>query len=145
MDNQKSRKLGLVGTGLGLLALGIAVFHFFFGPIEPPPPIESVVAETTVKLKEALTVKLRGGEYKAPPSERAFGPDKAIEYSVIVLGFVAVVFGVIGFVQREEWRPSGMALALGGGAIAFQFAIAVVGAILAIILIGFILSTLNIG
>lgn len=144
-DQTKTRRLGLIGTVLGLVALGVAVFHFFFGPIEPPPPIENVVAETTIKLKEAITLKLQGREYEAPVQGKALGPDKMVEYSVIILGFVAIVLGVIGFVQREEWRPSGMALVLGSGAIAFQFAVVVVGALLAVILIGFILSTLNIG
>ena len=88
MNNQaKSSKLGLIGTVIGLVALGIAVFHFFFGPIESPPPIENVVAETTAKLKEAITTKLQGGEYEAPGQEKKLGPDKIVEYLTITLGF----------------------------------------------------------
>lgn len=140
----KPRRLGLIGTLIGLLALGVAIFHFFFGPLEPPPPLETVVAETTVKLKNALAATLEGKEYVAPAQESKRGLDKLVDNAVIVLGFFALALGVIGFVQREEWRASTMAVALGGGAIAFQFAVVVVGVILAIILIGFILSAVNI-
>ena len=142
-NHARSSKLGLIGTVIGLVALGIAVFHFFFGPLESPPPIENVVAETTAKLKEAITTKLQGGEYEAPVQEKKLGPDKMVEYLTITLGFVAIVFGVISFVQREEWRPSAMAFALGVGAITFQYAVALVGAILIIIVIGFIVSMLS--
>lgn len=139
----KPRRLGLIGTIIGLLALGIAMFHFFFGPIEQPPALETVVAETTLNLKNALTATLEGKEYVAPSRQTQRGMDKLVDNGVIVLGFFALALGVIGFVQREEWRASSMALALGSGAIAFQFAVAVVGAILAIILIGFIISSLD--
>lgn len=141
----KPRRLGLIGTLIGLAALAMATFHFFFGPIEPPPPLETVVAETTLKLKNALAATLEGKEYVAPAQNSQRGMDKLVDNAVIVLGFIALALGVIGFVQREEWRASGMALVLGGGAIAFQFAVVVVVAILAIILIGFILSALNLG
>ena len=140
----KAHRFGLIGTLIGLLALGAAIFHFFFGPIEAPPPLEAVVAETTANLKNALTATLEGKEYVAPARETKRGLDKLVDNGVIVLDFIAVAFGVIGFVQREEWRASLMALTLGSGAIAFQFAVVVVGAILAIMLIGFILSALDI-
>jgi hypothetical protein len=140
----QARGLGFFGTLLGLLALAAAVFHFFFGPIEPPPPLENVVAETATRLKDALAASLDGREYKAPPKPTHYGIDKLIDHSVIVVGFFAVALGVLGFVQHETWRPSGAALVLGSAAIAFQFAVAIVATVLGVILIVLILNSLDI-
>ena len=144
VDTRSSREaLGIIGTVIGLAALGVAIFHFFLGPIEPPRPLGAVVAEIASELKDAVAAKLEGREY-APESEPApVGPDRIVDTAVIALGFIALAFGVVGFVRREAWRPSGTAIALGSAAIAFQFAIVVVGAILAILLIGYILEHLN--
>lgn len=138
-ESNKPRTLGLTGTLIGLLALGLAVFHFFVGPLETPPPLESVVADQTVKIKQAITAKIKGTEHPAEPVARTVGADDMIFYAVIALGFAALTAGVLGFVQREDLRSTGAAVVLGSGAIAFQFAVVVVGAVLGAILIGFII------
>ena len=133
--------LGVVGTIVGLVALGVAIFHFFLGPIEPPPPLGEVLAEVASDLKDALAAKLQGGDPQPQPTD--FGPDRLVDALVIALGFVALALGVVGFVRREEWRPNGTAITLGSAAIAFQFAIAIVAVIVALFLVIHLLEYLN--
>ncbi len=45
-SDKKERKLGMYGTIIGLIALGVAILHFTLGPIEEPKPVESFVADT---------------------------------------------------------------------------------------------------
>ena len=139
----KHRKLGLIGTILGLIALGIAFFQFFLGPIEKPPEIEEVIAEKTIKIKEAISAKIKGQEYKSTNEEVRFGPDKIVELSVIILGFVAIVFGVMGFIQKEQLRPSCSAIALGVGAVTFQVAVVIAAAIIFVFILAIFLGSLG--
>lgn len=132
----RSRKFGLAGTWVGLVALGIAVFHFFFGPIDPQYPVEKIDTRVINKWKIAIATHT---------PDQPLGPDRLLEYSVVVLGFAAIAFGTIGFIDREEPHPSGAALALGGGTITFQFFIAIIGAVLVIFLVALILSAFECG
>ena len=136
------RRLGMAGTIIGLLALGAAVFHFFYGPLETPPPVEETVADLAVNLKNAITAKIEGETYQAPV-EASHNIDDYVRYGTIALGFIALALGVMGFVSKEEWRPSGAAIALGGAAITFQFTVYIAGAILCILLIYAVLSSLG--
>ncbi len=142
-SDKKERRLGMYGTIIGLIALGVAILHFTLGPIEEPEPVESFVADTAVKLKEAIKAKVQGKEYSPPIIESSPDADEMLYISIMVAGFIAIALGVFGFIQKEEWRPSGMALALGASAIAFQVAIAIVGAILAFIIIAALISSMG--
>ena len=62
MDARATKKgtLGMAGLVFGLFGLCAAVLHFWLGPIEPPPPIETVVAEQAVNIQKAVVAKLTG-------------------------------------------------------------------------------------
>jgi hypothetical protein len=122
------------------VALGIAVFHFFFGPIEQRPTLEEYVAEKAISVKSILASKLKGQEETLIAEDKPVGPDEIVGYSVVVLGFIAICFGVLGVLKREEWRVSSMAIGIGASALLFKFAIAVAGALLLLTLIGAFLS-----
>ena len=142
----KPRKFGLIGTIFGALALIVAISHFFLGPIEQAPTIEEFVAEKTSSISEALRAGLTGeGQAPTKIQERSFGPDQVVEASVAGLSILAIVLAVFGFIQREDLRPTGTAVLLGGAALTFQLAIAIVGAILAVIIIAAIINALGIG
>ncbi|MFT5182824.1 MAG: hypothetical protein ACI8S3_002717, partial [Alphaproteobacteria bacterium] len=61
------------------------------------------------------------------------GPDEPIEFIVIVIGLLAAVVGIVGFAKKEKRLPVTTAVALGGAAIGFQFA--VIGGIITLILL----------
>ncbi len=134
-------KLSNIGTIIGLIAIGIAVFHFFLGPIEKTPTIEEYVAEKAVSIKSAISSKLKGEEIVAASKE--IGPDRILEYIVVALGFIAICFGIFGFLKKEEWKVSSLAISMGASALIFKFAIALAGAIIFIMLLGAILGGLG--
>ncbi|PUB82725.1 MAG: hypothetical protein DBP02_13745 [gamma proteobacterium symbiont of Ctena orbiculata] len=142
-SERKGKTLGTLGTILGLIALGVGLLHFTLGPIEEPVPVESFVAETTVKIKDAISAKLMGEEYKPTTVEKSLDIDEVLYQGVMIGGFIALALGAIGFSQNEEWRPSGVAFVLGGAAITLQLSIAFVGILILFLIIAAIISSLG--
>ena len=134
---------GLVGLVVGVLALGGALAHFFVGPINPPPPLETIAAEKVVKIKESIAAKLRGEELPQTGTVRGWDADRVVETSTAMTGFLAMVLAIVSFIRREDLRVSGSAAAVGAGAVAFQFVIAALGALILVILIAAILGSLG--
>jgi hypothetical protein len=60
-----------------------------------------------------------------------------------ILGGLAVILGVSSFAKREPFRVGGGAAFRGGSAIAFQFAVIALGAIVLAILIGAVISQIG--
>lgn len=136
----------MTGLVIGVLALGGALAHFWLGPIDPPPPLEEVVAEKAAAIKDRFVAKLKGEEADAAAVEETLAEeavsdrDHRVRSVTSLLGFVALVLSVVGFVRREDLRVAGSAAALGGGAAAFQFLIVALGAILLTVLVAALLS-----
>ena len=140
----KSNKFGLFGVVFGIIALGMSLFHFWAGPITPPQPMEETIADHAVKIKKAVEAKLKGEEYKAPSSKSSrFDGDRIFDIATIAAGFLAIVLAVVSFIRHESMRVSGSAVALGGGAIAFQFFTVALGVIVFVILIAIVLNQLG--
>lgn len=142
-SKRKGKTLGVLGTVIGLIALGVGLLHMSLGPIEEPAPVESYVADVTVKIKDAISAKLKGEEYKAPITEKTIDRDQLLYQGVMIGGFIALALGAIGISLNEEWRPSGVAFVLGGAAITLQLSLAFLGALLIILIIGAIVSSLG--
>lgn len=81
------------------------------------------------------------GPFDTPPPLEQTVAEKA----VAMLAALAIVAAVGGFARGESGHAAGGALLLGATALAFQFAIAVLGALLVVFLIGVVLSQLDIG
>src|SRR5262245_54832097 len=138
-------RFALVGVVVGALAFGISIVHFFFGPIVSPPPLEEVVADKAAEVRSRVIAKLKGDEAPPPePESSRFNADNVVMGGAAVSGFVALMLGVVGFVRREDLRMTGSAAALGATAIAFQFALVALGAIvLAILIAGALIALAN--
>ncbi|MCG7984952.1 MAG: hypothetical protein JAY90_19640 [Candidatus Thiodiazotropha lotti] len=52
-SERKGKTLGTLGTILGLIAFGVGLLHFTFGPIEEPKPVESVGPYTIIHYPDA--------------------------------------------------------------------------------------------
>ena len=134
---------GLVGVVAGVIALGLALVHFWAGPFSPKPSIEEVVAEKAVKIRDSVVARLKGLQKPASVQPQGFDTDHVITTSTIVAGFLAVVLAVVSYIRREDNRVSMSAVALGGGAIALQYLAVALGAIVLAILIAAVLSKLD--
>jgi uncharacterized membrane protein len=143
MEESKST-LSFIGIGLGSIALMLAIIHFWAGPFSPQPTLEQTVAEKAASIKQATIAALKGKEAPQPQS-RSIDTDQLVGIATAILGGLAIIFGVIGFAKKEPMRVAGGAAVLGGGAIAFQFAVVALGAIVVAILVAAVLSQIGIG
>ncbi len=143
METKKSL-FSLIGIGLGSLALLMALFHFYAGPLSPQPAIEDTVAEKAVAIRDATIAALKGEEReKEMVDVSSLDLDKVMSIVTAMLGGLAIILGVIGFVRHEPLRAATGAAVLGGTAIAFQFLVVALGLIVGVILIAVILSQLG--
>ncbi|MEL7538428.1 MAG: hypothetical protein AAFZ58_10395 [Pseudomonadota bacterium] len=139
----KTSTYGMLAVVLGFLSFAAVIGHFFVGPLDPPPPLETSLADKAASIRDATVAALKGEDYEAEPTVRARTLDDYLTYSFIGLGLVAILLGVIGFVRREHLRPSVAGVALGGMAIAFQVATTLFFALLIAFLIATVLDQLD--
>lgn len=133
-----------IGIGLGSLALLMALFHFYAGPLSPQPAIEDTVAEKAVAIRDATIAALKGEEKKKETvAVSSVDLDKVMSITTAMFGGLAIILGVIGFVRHEPLRAATGAAVLGGSAIAFQFLTIALGLIALVILIAVTLSQLG--
>ncbi len=113
-------KIGIIGIIVAFLGIGIAIFQDDIrAAVEPSK--QSLSAQVVEKSKELLL-----GE------KEESGHDK-VDYAYTILGLVALVLGVISYVQKENHRVSSTAAALGIIAIAWHYVL--IGVMIAIVLI----------
>ena len=143
MEESRSA-IGFIGIAVGAVALLMAIIHFWMGPISPQPSMEKTVAEKAVAIKNATIAALKGEKIEEKVAPRNIDLDQGVRIATSVLGGLALILGVVSFAKREPLRVGGGAAFLGGVAIAFQFAVIALGAIVLAILIGAVLSQIGI-
>lgn len=141
--NDQSSKFGLTGIAIGAIALLLALVHFWAGPFSPQPTLEQTVAEKAVAIKEA-TIAALNGEEPVKIKHESMDTDNILRLVTAVLGGLAIILGVFGYAKKEPLRAAGGAAILGGSAIAFQFAVVALGAIVVAILVAAVLSQIGI-
>jgi len=144
--SEKKASLGLFGMGFGALALLLAIVHFWAGPFstEEKPSLEQTVAEKAAALKKAAIAALNGEKAQpAASTKRSVDVDRIADISAAVLAGLAIVFGVFAYATHEPMRAAVSAAVLGSGALAFQFAVVALGAIIVVILIVGVLSAMG--
>lgn len=138
-------KFGDCGIVFGGLALMLALVHFWGGPFSPQPTMETVVAEKAASLRQAAIDAFNGKSVVETTYKKKIDADSIINIVTAVLGGIALILGVVSFAQDEPIRVAGGAAILGVSAIAFQFIAMVVMIMLAILLIGVVLSSIGVG
>lgn len=142
---QDSRStIGFIGIAIGAVALLMAITHFWMGSISPQPSVEKTVAEKAVAIKNATIAALKGKKVEEEAAPRSIDADQALRIATGFLGGLAMILGVVSFARKEPLRVGGGAAFLGGAAIAFQFAVIALGAILLAILVGAVISQIGI-
>jgi hypothetical protein len=133
-----SRRLGIIGSLVGLLALIAAVLpHWVLPALYPPPPADQVIVDTGHRLKERLIARAKGVEYQAPKRETSTRDRLGGEFSTaaISLGLLAVAMAVLALVFREERLLAGVSATLGLTAIAIEISFFVLGVLFVIAII----------
>lgn len=130
-----SRRLGIIGSIVGVLALMAAVLPHWVVPIVfPPPPADKVIVDTGHRIKDRIVAKVKGVEYQAPKVEKSAGRSWSETASVtaISLGLLAILLSVLSLIFREEQLLAAVAATLGTGAIAIEISFIMMGALILI-------------
>jgi hypothetical protein len=106
--------------------------------------MEKTVAEKAVAIKNATIAAIKGEKIEEKAAPRRFDLDHGVRIATSVLGALALITGVVSFANREPLRVGGGAAFLAGAAIAFQFAVIALAAIVLAMLIGTVLSQIGI-
>jgi hypothetical protein len=137
-DAPQSRRLGMIASIAGLLALIAAVLpHWVLPVMYPPPPVDQVIVDTGHRLKERLIARAKGIEYQAPRREKSVGDrlSDGLSAAAVSLGLLAILMAVVSQFFREEKLLAGVSATLGVAAIAVEFSFIVLGALILIAII----------
>ena len=130
-----SRRLGIIGSIVGVLALMAAVLPHWVVPIVfPPPPADQVIVDTGHRIKDRVIARVKGVEYQAPKVEKSAARTwrETASVTAITLGLLAILLSVLSLIFREERLLAGVAATLGIGAIAVELSFVVIGALILI-------------
>jgi hypothetical protein len=142
--NRSAGHFGLVAVALGGVALIAAVIHFFGGPFAPQNSIGVSLGEIAADATKSVLRNFLGRDQPAA-APLPWDVDRVIWLAVAATGALAVVLSVVAMIRHEPRRVVIGGLALGIGAIVFQFAAYVVLAVLVIMLIGVLFGKLGLG
>ena len=132
---------------VALVALAAAALSpYAVETLEPErKPIDEVAVDAAIRIQDRLAAKARGEAYARPASVDAAGAGWSRIYpaSVIGAGALAACVGVVGFVRHDDPRLAGATVAVGLGAVVFQYALLLAGLLLLVLLVGAILAALG--
>ncbi|MET4200797.1 hypothetical protein [Bradyrhizobium sp. LA6.12] len=130
-----SRRLGIIGSIVGVLALMAAVLpHWVVPMVFPPPPADQVIVDTGHRIKDRVIARVKGVEYQTPKVEKSAGRSwsETASATAISLGLLAILLSVLALIFREERLLAAVAATLGTGAIAIEISFVMIGALILI-------------
>jgi hypothetical protein len=124
---------GLAGVIVACLALAAAFLSPWIAElVDPSPPLEEIVADKAVKIKEAMQAKLSGETYVV---ERKFQAGAVLPPVVIALGLGGAGLGLMSLFKKETRMFSACAMTIGISAVVVQWMVVMAGAILGLLLL----------
>lgn len=141
---KKKASFGLAALILGMVAFAGSVGHFWLGPIAPPPVLEDTIADKAVKIRDRVVAKLKGDTTSSPArAASAWDADRTALAAIACTSVLAILLSVVAFVRHEPIRMVGGAAALGGSALALQYLVIAIGAIVIAIILAAVLNGLD--
>jgi len=138
-----NNKFGMFGIVVGAIALMLALVHFWAGPFSPQLTLDAYVSEKAASIRNKTIDALKGKPVEKEYVKSNFDADKVTRIITAVLGVLALILAALSFSNHESARTAGSAAALGVSAIAFQFIAMYAMALLVVILIVAVLSSLG--
>ena len=120
--------IGIIGLVIGLIAVGLAIFQ---DDLRPKPTLKELAVEASKKvLSENILKKGEGKESSivSPPASR-----DGVYLSYMILGFIAMILGIVSWVKKDHIRISGGAISLGLMAVAWQYVL--IGVAIAVVIL----------
>jgi hypothetical protein len=119
----RSRRLGVIGCIVGLLALISAVLpHWVVPAIFPPPPFQEVMVDTGHKWTDRLFGHKKDVQVRTRVRNEGIGDrvSDAFSTAAVSLALLAIVLAVVSLILREEKLIAGVSAALGIVALAIE-------------------------
>ncbi len=111
---------GWIGFCLAAMALFAALFVFWAGPFAPQQSTGVSLGELAAEIGKS-TLRAAAGLEQPEPVAQTRDLDDFLQIGVAMLGGLAIVVSVIGILRHERMRPAIAGVAIGIGAILFQF------------------------
>lgn len=142
----------LIKPIVGIIALVLAVLGLIasiFGPdiaeaIQPTPPIEEKVADLVVSVQDALIAKLKDHDAVLVTPDRAHDWHTRIAKVAMGLGVIGLIGAAVSYTRGEPRAFAVSAAGSGVVALAWQAMMVSLGAILIIVIVFAVLSSLGI-
>ncbi len=120
IDTPPNPVFGWLGFGLGTISLMAALFVFWAGPFAPQQTAGVSLGELAAEIGKA-TLRSAAGLEQPEPAARERDMDDYLRTAVAMLGGIAIILSVTGILRHEKMRPAIAGIAIGIGAILFQF------------------------
>jgi hypothetical protein len=121
---RQSRRLGIIGSAVGLLALLVSSLTYLLPDLLLYRPVTQVTEAANKKESEQVILRIKRFEIKSREAteQRPTGTtwEQVISTAAVSLALLAIVFAVFAVIFREEKLLAGVAVVLGGAAIAVQ-------------------------
>ena len=144
---RQSRRLGIIGSAVGLLALLVSALTYLLPYSLLYKPLYQVTEAAGKKETEHLIFRIKRLEIKSreAPEQRPAGTtwEQALSTTAAALGLLAITFAVFGVIFREEKLLVGIAATLGAAAIAVQVWWVLIVVVLAMVIANAFLSFLS--
>ncbi len=141
---RQSRRLGTIGSIVGLLALLASVLTQLLPAVFPPEPFDQVLDETGQRVKDHLIFRAKRLEIRPRKAseQRAVGYTWNLGLSTVAvsLDLLAIALAVFSVILREEKLLAGVAAALGIAAIAVQVYWILIGVVILIVIVNALFS-----
>jgi hypothetical protein len=134
---------GWSGLIIGLLALALGLLPGWIAPLYDPPtrPIPQRAADWLSEIKDKAMAAIRAETPPPPPPEqRNFWRNPHLAVWSLLLGFTALLLGIVSFVRHEDQRLVACSIALAAGTICAQYFLTAVMILTFAILVGVVLS-----
>ena len=141
---RRSRRLGIIGSAVGLLALLVSALTYLLPETLLYKPIHPTTEAAAKKETEHLIFRIKRLEIKSREASEQLPAsttwEQALSTTAAALGLLAITFAVFGVIFREEKLLAGIAATLGAAAIAVQVWWVLIVVAVAIAIIGSFLS-----
>jgi hypothetical protein len=142
-----SRRLGIIGSAVGLLALLVSSLTYLLPDSLLYRPLTQVTEAAVKKDSENLIFRIKRLEIKSreasePPAAGASW-SQALSTTAVALGLLAITLAVFAVILREEKLLAGIAAVLGATAIAVQIWWVLIFVVLAMMIASALLSFLS--
>ncbi|MES2197591.1 MAG: hypothetical protein V4517_24495 [Pseudomonadota bacterium] len=121
---QQSRRLGIIGSAVGLLALLVSALTYLLPDTLLHRAVTQVTEVAAKKETEHVILRIKRLDIKSrettEPRPAGTTWEQALSTAAVALGLLAIAFAVFAIIFREEKLLAGIATTLGAAAIAVQ-------------------------